>query len=116
MPVVAAGQAVHIMPGGGASIATIGSSDVGRRLAWTAGRFEFNESTVTEAVAEFNRYNRRQLVIADPAIATRHVSGSFKVTSPDLLAQSLEMMWGIPYSLSGSAEAGNEVIRLGVAK
>lgn len=47
-------------------------------LAWRSGYIVFDETPLSEAVAEFNRYNRHQLVIADPAIADIAVSGRFR--------------------------------------
>lgn len=44
----------------------IADADVDRKLAWTKGRLSFDRVTLAEAVAEFNRYNRRQLIIDDP--------------------------------------------------
>src|SRR5262249_50414206 len=61
----------------------VAAADIPYRLAWTQGRIWFKQNTLAEAVAEFNRYNRRQLVIADPAIATLRVGGAFDVTDPD---------------------------------
>jgi transmembrane sensor len=69
--------------------------DLTRRLAWTEGMLIFSGETLSEAVAEFNRYNRRQLVIADHAIAGRTIGGAFKATNPDRFATALEKMFGV---------------------
>ena len=39
--------------------------------------------TLVEAVAEFNRYNRRQIVIDDPSIETFHIGGTFDTQDLD---------------------------------
>jgi transmembrane sensor len=62
---------------------------VNRALAWTKGRLLFDRVTLVEAVAEFNRYNRRQLVIDDTAIADLHISGSFDPTDLDSFVAAL---------------------------
>jgi transmembrane sensor len=69
--------------------------DITRRTAWTEGMLIFSDETLSEAVLEFNRYNRRQLVIADPAIAGRKIGGAFKATSPDRFATAVQKMFGI---------------------
>ena len=65
-----------------------GGFDVGRRrsrvqelaneLSWRHGVLVFDHTTLADAAAEFNRYNREKIVIADPAAAQlddrRHVS------------------------------------------
>jgi hypothetical protein len=66
------------------------SDEVTRRVAWTAGLIRLNQNTLSEAVEEFNRYNRRKLQIADPAIADLRVSGTFKVKEPERFAATLE--------------------------
>jgi hypothetical protein len=55
---------------------------VERKLAWTAGNISFYGETLTEGVQEFNRYNRRHIAIADPAIAQMKVGGSFEANEP----------------------------------
>jgi transmembrane sensor len=54
-----------------------------RALAWHHGSLEFESSTLAEIVAEFNRYNRRRIVIDDPDLATMQIGGRFSATNPD---------------------------------
>jgi transmembrane sensor len=49
-----------------------------RQLAWQTGRVEFDGQPLSDAVAQMNRHNRRQVVIADPALAQRPVVGIFR--------------------------------------
>jgi transmembrane sensor len=51
-------------------------------------------------VAEFNRYNRRQITIADPAIANLRVGGSFEATDPQSFVNALEQSFGVRASVS----------------
>jgi transmembrane sensor len=91
----------------------IDDEDVNRKLAWTKGRLSFNRVTLAEAVAEFNRYNRRQLVIDDPQVAAIHVSGAFDATDLDSFVAVLAT-WGIRVvrSQSNSDDPNAQVIRL----
>jgi transmembrane sensor len=41
----------------------VDKENMDRKLAWTKGRLWFDRMTLAEEVAEFNRYNRRQMVI-----------------------------------------------------
>jgi transmembrane sensor len=71
------------------------TSDLTRKLAWTAGHLAFQGETLEEAVREFNRYNQRQLAIADPAIARLQVGGTFLTTDPDSFVAALQRSFGI---------------------
>jgi ferric-dicitrate binding protein FerR (iron transport regulator) len=42
--------------------------DATRELQWATGYYEFRGETVGQAVEQFNRRNRLQVVMADPAI------------------------------------------------
>jgi transmembrane sensor len=50
--------------------------------AWTQHTLVFESSSLTEVAEEFNRYNRRPLVITDPGIATMRISGMFSSIDP----------------------------------
>jgi transmembrane sensor len=84
---------------------------VARKLAWTTGNISFDGETLTEAVSEFNRYNRRHLAIADPAIAQMKVGGSFEANDPESFAATLEKHFGVQRMPAGRGD--NDVIRLG---
>jgi transmembrane sensor len=83
---------------------------VARKLAWTLGNISFDGETLTEAVREFNRYNRRHLAIADPAIAQMKVGGSFEANDPESFAATLEKHFGV--RRMPAVRGDNDVIRL----
>jgi transmembrane sensor len=59
-------------------------------LAWRDGKLVFDGDSLGKVVDEFNRYNLTPIVIADPAVAERRVSGVFSVHDPESLMQFLE--------------------------
>jgi transmembrane sensor len=83
---------------------------VARKLAWTTGRISFDGETLTEAVQEFNRYNRRHFAIADPAIARIRVGGLFEATDPESFAATLEKHFGV--RRMPAVRGDDDVIRL----
>ncbi len=83
---------------------------VARKLAWTSGRISFDGETLSEAVHEFNRYNRRHLAIADPAIARIRVGGLFDATDPESFAATLEKHFGV--QRMPAVQGDDDVIRL----
>lgn len=58
-------------------------AEVEQLLSWRSGLLVFDKTPLAEAVAEFNRYNRRQVVIEDPRVAAIPVGGSFRATNVD---------------------------------
>jgi transmembrane sensor len=112
--IVDAGSAVIIAPTQTA-VSKMSPSAVRERLAWTEGKV-IVDGTLAEAVEELNRYNRRQLEIADPVYASRHIQGIFKTTDPDAFAQAVQDTLKIPMTSSGSAVEKTGFIRLGAIR
>lgn len=91
----------------------VAEADVDRKLSWTEGRLWFERQTLKDVVAEFNRYNRRQMVIADPAIENLRIGGGFEATDPESFIAALEKTLGVRAFPSPSSDGdGAEVIRL----
>lgn len=63
-------------------------------LAWRRGEIVFDGETVAAAVAEFNRYNQRKIVLADPAIGERTIVGYFLIDQPEKFALAASRMTG----------------------
>lgn len=58
--------------------------------AWTHKQIILKSTPLKEVVAEFNRYNTKQLVITDPSIASVRISGVFSSASPESLLRGLD--------------------------
>ena len=59
-------------------------------LDWRDGTLAFRDTTLAEAVVEFNRFNARKLVVADPAAGALRVGGSFRWDNAEGFARLLE--------------------------
>lgn len=70
-------------------------------LSWRTGVLVFDQVTLGEAVAEFNRYNRRQLVIADPAVSDIRIGGRLQAHSIDGFARLLQQTYGLRIETEG---------------
>jgi len=68
------------------------------RTAWRAGEVWLIGHPLSEAIAEFNRYNRRQLVILDPWTASLRPGGRFFTSQPEAFAKALSH-FGVRHSL-----------------
>ena len=58
--------------------------------AWKSGRLIFDGQALSEVVAEFNRYNRVQLVLEASALSDEQLSGAFDADNPQALVRFLE--------------------------
>jgi transmembrane sensor len=100
-PPLNAGEAAIVLPDR-VSVSRVEPTLMRRRLAWTAGRLEFRGETLGEAVAEFNRYNVRQLTIADDSLAGLRVGGVFNATDPESFAAALASAFDLRPEIIGS--------------
>jgi transmembrane sensor len=65
-------------------------ADVAAATAWTQHELIFKGTPLEDVVAEFNRYNKRRLVIRDASIANLKVTGIFSSTEPSSLIRFLK--------------------------
>jgi transmembrane sensor len=64
-------------------------ADVIAATAWTQRQIVFHGSSLSEVCEQFNRYNRKQLVVDDPELRGVRVSGVFSTTDPTALLRFL---------------------------
>lgn len=64
-------------------IDTVARAEIESALGWQSTRLVFTHTPLHEIVAAFNRYNRHQLTIGDPAIRNRTLSGVFRADNVD---------------------------------
>jgi transmembrane sensor len=76
-----AGQQAVVNPTAG--VESVRKVDSGDELAWAVGRLEFQDWTVAEVIARFNRHNQLQVRVSDPVLAQRRVSGVFEISDPE---------------------------------
>jgi transmembrane sensor len=68
---------------------------VASALSWRRGMLTFDQATLAEAAAEFNRYNTRTLVITDPVAAKIRVGGAFEADNVQAFARLLHSAYGL---------------------
>lgn len=99
------GQAAHsaiitagdtsISRGASTLIAAKSEERVEAALAWRDGLLSFDQAPLSDVAAEFNRYNRTRLVIADAEAAQIPIGGSFQASSVDSFARLLRDAYGL---------------------
>jgi transmembrane sensor len=88
-PVVVLGGAMLFSKPAGTVVAVNARDKVANALSWRNGILVFDQSTLQDAAEQFNRYNRRQLVVTDPETAQIRIGGSFDATGVDAFARLL---------------------------
>jgi transmembrane sensor len=101
---VSAGEVADAKPAG-IAVTQVAGGELTRRLAWQRGELAFKKERLAHIVAEFNRYNRRQLVIGDVSLDNLEVGGNFKATDLDSFVAA------VTHSLNVRAEESQDTIR-----
>lgn len=74
---------------------------VASQLGWRQGKLILDQMTLAQAAHEFNRYNRKQLIIADPTVAAIRIGGNFNVDNVDGFARLLQQGMGLRVDVAG---------------
>jgi transmembrane sensor len=77
-------------------------ADIERSLAWREGQIVLEGETLDEAVAQFNRYNTKKLVISDPELAAEKLVGQFRATDPRTFAGAVVTTLGAAIDEEGN--------------
>jgi transmembrane sensor len=64
-------------------------------LAWRGGMLNFDQTTLADAAAEFNRYNRKPIVIVDSGAADIRIGGSFQTSNVEAFVDLLRDAYGL---------------------
>ncbi len=99
-PILAAGQRLTIVTtrraaSAIASVVPVAPDEAARALAWQSRRVEFSLEPLENVVAEFNRYNRHQLVIGDARLSGQRFGGKFPAGDFESFVHSLETNFGV---------------------
>ena len=109
---VSAGQKVSISLGTEEPPAlapvSVDAVEIRQTLAWKAQRLDFDETTLEHIVAEFNRYNRHKLTLADPRLKDRRFGGTFPASDHGTFVRMLEDNFGVKAENHG----GETLLRL----
>jgi transmembrane sensor len=65
-------------------------ADVEQAMSWRSGYLIFDQTPLAQAVAEFNRYNTRQIVVESPSVASIPVGGNFRAANVDAFVRLIE--------------------------
>ncbi|HMA51473.1 MAG TPA: hypothetical protein VKP60_17060, partial [Magnetospirillaceae bacterium] len=86
--------------------ASVDTATVSRELAWRVGRIAFEGETLAQAAGEFARYSEIRIVIDDPGIGAKTITGLFVSNDPVGFAKAAALSLGL------RADVGQNVVRL----
>lgn len=99
-----AGQHAFIGDNAAIRLVTENPSDVDRSLAWRAGTIDLKGRSLSDAIAEFNRYNRRRLVLDDQSLGGERFDGIFRTDDPEGFAGTISRSFGASVDLRDPTE------------
>jgi transmembrane sensor len=70
--------------------------EVQRKLAWRDGMLIFTRQTLSEAVADFNRYSVKKILIMDPSLGNRRIFGQYPIDAPEEFAKDIGYYLKVP--------------------
>ena len=85
---------------GGQVDAAYHPDEVQRQLAWRERKIILQHETLGDAADEFNRYNREQIVITDPALRAEPLVGGFEVDKPESFARAVHTAMNVPVAVA----------------
>lgn len=74
----------------GIRIESMTPADAERLLEWRSGYLGFEDASLADAAAEFNRFNQRKLELADTGVAGLRIGGNFRWDNLDSFIHLLE--------------------------
>ena len=93
-PTIIAGGTIALTEGS-ATLVTQSEEHVEDALAWREGLLSFDRSSLADVAAEFNRYNKKQILVADPEAASIRIGGIFPAAKPDTFVRLLRDAYGL---------------------
>lgn len=72
-------------------------------LAWRGGMLSFDQVPLSEVAAEFNRYNKRPIIILDPDAGAISIGGTFQASNVEAFGRLLRDAYGLKVEVDANA-------------
>ncbi len=72
-----------------------------KELSWRKGLLIFDNTPLAEAAGQINRYNRKKVVIADPAVARMTIDGAFPANSVQAFTDAAQTLFNLRVETRG---------------
>lgn len=106
VPLLGAGECVAVSVATPAAAVPLRATvdEMERALAWRSPQLVFERTSLEDAVAAFNSFNRQQLSLGDPGLRTRRLGGVFRADNIDAFVRLLETGFDITAERRGELE------------
>ncbi|MEA9578734.1 FecR domain-containing protein [Xanthomonas nasturtii] len=94
-PVLIAAGGIAVAGSNGVLVRSSTIAEAEQQVDWRSGYLSFTNAPLRDAVAEFNRFNTRPLVLADPQLGELRIGGRFSWRNTDGFARLLERSYPI---------------------
>lgn len=81
----------------------LSADEIDAALSWRHGQLVFRDTPLMQAVAEFNRYSTRQVIIVDPQLAGRRIGGTFRTGNIDVFLRLLQQAFDVQVTAQDGA-------------
>jgi transmembrane sensor len=92
---------VALVDGGIVTVRHVALARAEEYLSWRNGYVVFHGTPLDEATREFNRYNRRKIVIADPSLDRLRVGGNFRLDNSQAFVRLMQQVFPIRVERQG---------------
>jgi transmembrane sensor len=99
-----AGEAVFVTNDAGVRRLPTSVKSADGALAWREGKIELAGESLSDAADEFNRYNKRKIIITDAAVGSELLDGVFRIDDPDGFALTIKNSLNVPVDISGTSQ------------
>jgi len=80
---------------------TVRPSEMEREMVWRSGMIAFEGMTLAQAAAQFARYSETRIIIDDPEIATKTVTGLYSASDPAGFARAIASAFDLQADMTG---------------
>jgi transmembrane sensor len=94
-----AGQRAIVSKASVIRVDTAGLPALDQALTWRDGRIDLGGKSLADAIDEFNRYNKRQIVLCDSSLAAEQFDGVFNTNDPEGFATAVQASLNVPVEL-----------------
>ena len=104
-PAMLPASSIATIAGGDVAISRVTVDEAREALSWRGGFVVFHRTPLAEAVREFNRYNTRRIVIADPSLDALRVGGNFRLDNSEAFVRLMQAVFPVQ-----AEQRGHEIV------
>ena len=97
---VSAGTRAVVGADGKMIVEPVSVGQIAKDLAWRDGYIVFRRQSLGDAAREFGRYSKLRIIVDDPVLARKAVTGRYVATDPAGFAKAVAIFWNLKVVVS----------------